>query len=225
MGQHADATHSRQSRAVTQLHTLNGTVLLGLACRFSCCAEFYFITFKNELTCNTVQHTQEKNSIFLSQIHTHTLSDPAIFSDCVIDVPIDVPYGLSLRLWPNVSIQQCVWVFGCCFVSVLHQNVCVWLMVWRTTRLLMHVYGWTCCVSICLWMCVFQACVWPSVIDYRQGVIGIITLLSGGLSQRHSAPYLNTAQTSSEMFDVLTCALNSNEIWMTYQTRPWWHCF
>lgn len=98
MGQHADATHSRQSRAVTQLHTLNGTVLLGLACRFSCCVEFYFITFKNELTCNTVQHTQEKNSIFFPQIHTHTLSDPAIFSDCVIDVPIDVPYGLSLRL-------------------------------------------------------------------------------------------------------------------------------
>lgn len=169
-------------------------------------------------------HTREK-LYFFSQIHTHNLSDPAIFSDCVIDVPIDVPYGLSLRLWPNVSIQQCVWVFVCCFVSVLHQNVCVWLMVWRTTRLLMHVYGWTCCVSICLWMCVFQACVWPSVIDYRQGVIGIITLLSGGLSQRHSAPYLNTAQTSSEMFDVLTCALNSNEIWMTYQTRPWWHCF
>lgn len=60
-----------------------------------------------------MQYTQELNSLR----HTNTQGHPAIFCDCVIDEPIDVPYGSSLGLWPNVLIQDCE---SACFVSVLH---------------------------------------------------------------------------------------------------------
>lgn len=127
-------------------------------------------------------------------------------------------WGYDLAYW-STSVCQSLCMHSCaCFVSVLHRNVCVRN---RCTRVLTHVYAWMRWVSIRPWMRVFEVYVWPSVIDYRQAVIGIITLLSGGLSQRHSASHLNTAQTASEVFDVLTCALNSSEIWMTYQKYPW----
>ena len=55
-----------------------------------------------------------------------------------------------------------------------------------------------------------EACVWPSVIDYRQGVIRIITLLVRGLVTR-------TCSTSPESrtnlsWDVLTSALSNGDI-------------
>lgn len=84
--------------------------------------------------------------------------------------------ALCVRVWYLVCIRMYVWLM---VRGSIHQSV------------LMHV--WTCCV-ICLWMFVFVPCVFVyDLLSLITGVIGIITLLLGGLS--HSAPHLNPTQT------------------------------
>lgn len=168
-------------------------------------------------------HTRDK----LNPSHTHTSRVTLPFSLIVWLMSLLMfhmvhLWGYDPMYWSDTLCESlCMCMFCICLAL---ECKCVWRIARGSLSWCMCTCEWVVYQSAMTCVCAFEACVWPSVIDYRRGVIGIIALLSGGrLSLRRSVAHLYPAQTSYEMFDVFTNALNSGEIWMTDQKHPWWY--
>ena len=159
-------THGQQNGTLFQWDSHVRTVDLGNV----------FITFKYELTCNT--HKSETPPVTLAPRVTLPFSVIVWLMSLLMFHMVHLwGYDLMYRS-KAVCESSCMCVFCVCFAL---ECKCVWLIVRGSLSRCLC----TCeCAPLCInlsWLCVSEACAWPSVIDYRQGVIGIISLPSGGL--------------------------------------------